>query len=525
MNSLKPKFTIQSFGKGAFFVGILMITISLPLSVFGMSLGQFFMAGGWLLSGDFNAKIKRLKSNSVFFVLVGLFLIHLVGLIHTQDFNYATNDIRIKLPLLLMPLFFFSMEPLTERQYRITLKLFVVAVTTSSLISFAIYLGLTNYKWNNIREITPFISHIRLALLVCVAFFIGVNQFFKTNKAILKLLNFILAIWFVSFLFLLESLTGIAILLAAGFLILTVQIFSAKRPLFVRATSFVISLTLLFCSVLLCRYVFVDSIVPIKSENYYLPSTTKLGHPYTHLTERQDLENGNPVWLYYCEPEMDSAWRSRSASTIYERDVNGYEYKYSLVRFLASKGLKKDAEGVSQLSMDEIAAIKNGYSNYRQLNKRDFLRRIDELAWEYRQYYYNGNATGHSFTQRIEYWKTSMYIFKQDPLRGVGTGDLKIAFHDAYNELNSRLSEQWRLRSHNQYLSFGIAFGILGIIYLLFALIYPMIKLKKQGELIYCMFLLTAVISMLTEDTLETQAGATFFAFLNCFLLANKSHS
>lgn len=525
MNSLEQKNAVQRFGNLAFFVGILMIAVSLPLSVFGMSLGQFFMAGGWLLSGDFNAKFKRLKSNSVFFVLVGLFLIHLVGLIHTQDFNYAANDIRIKIPLLLMPLFFFSMEPLTVRQYRITRNLFVSAVAVSSLISFAIYLGFTNYKWNNIRDISPFISHIRLSLLVCFCFFISIDQIFRIKEARVKLLNVILIFWFVFFLMLLESLTGIAILLAAGFLILTVQIFSAKRPLFVRATSFVVSLTIIFCSVLLYRYVFMDSIAPIKSENFFLPKTTKLGHPYTHLTERQDLENGNPVWLYYSEAEMDSAWRSRSASTIYERDVNGYEYKYSLVRFLASKGLTKDAEGVSQLSMDEIAAIKNGYSNYRQLNKRDFLRRIDELAWEYRQYYYNGNATGHSFTQRLEYWKTSLYIFKQHPLTGVGTGDLKIAFHDAYIELNSRLSEQWRLRSHNQYLSFGIAFGIFGIIYLLFALIYPMIKLKKQQELIYCMFLLTAMISMLTEDTLETQAGVTFFAFLNCLLLSNKSQS
>lgn len=520
---MKPYNTIQSFGKGAFFVGILMIAVSLPLSVFGMSLGQFFMAGGWLLSGDFNAKITRLKSSTVFFVLSGLFFIHLLGLINTQDFSYAANDIRIKIPLLLMPLFFFSMEPLTDMQYRITRNLFVYAVTISSLISLAIYLGLTNYKWNNIRDISPFISHIRLSLLVCIVFFISIDQFFRSKKAMLKLMYFALMIWCVFFLMLLESLTGIAILLTAGFLFLSFQIINKKRPLFVRATSFVISLTIIFCSVLLYRYVFVDSIAPIKSENYVLPTTTKLGHPYTHLTERQDLENGNPVWLYYCESEMDSAWRSVSKSTIYERDINGYEYKYSLVRFLASKGLTKDAEGVSQLSSDEITAIKNGYSNYRQLNKKDFLRRIDELAWEYRQYYYNGNATGHSFTQRLEYWKTSLFIFKQHPLNGVGTGDLKIAFHDAYIELNSKLSDQWRLRSHNQYLSFGIAFGIFGMLYLIFALIYPMFKLSTQKEFVYCMFLLTAMISMLTEDTLETQAGVTFFAFLNALLLSNET--
>ena len=35
----------------------------------------------------------------------------------------------------------------------------------------------------------------------------------------------------------------------------------------------------------------------------------------------------------------------------------------------------------------------------------------------------------------------------------------------------------------------------------------------------YILFILIFVISMFTEDTLETQTGATFFAFFNTLLL------
>jgi hypothetical protein len=42
---------------------------------------------------------------------------------------------------------------------------------------------------------------------------------------------------------------------------------------------------------------------------------------------------------------------------------------------------------------------------------------------------------------------------------------------------------------------------------------------KKTVDYLYITFFLIAVVSFLTEDTLETQAGVTFFAFFNSFFL------
>jgi len=41
----------------------------------------------------------------------------------------------------------------------------------------------------------------------------------------------------------------------------------------------------------------------------------------------------------------------------------------------------------------------------------------------------------------------------------------------------------------------------------------------------YLSFFIIAVISFLTEDTLETQAGVTFFAFFNSFFLLGIAQS
>ena len=123
----------------------------------------------------------------------------------------------------------------------------------------------------------------------------------------------------------------------------------------------------------------------------------------------------------------------------------------------------------------------------------------------------------------MEFWKTAKFIFRKHPLTGVGTGDINEEFTSAYKELHTKLDDKDRLRSHNQYISFAVTFGIFGLFYLVFGLLYPFFTLNMRESYLYSAFLFIAVFSMLSEDTLETQAGVTFFAFLNCFLLRNAA--
>jgi O-antigen ligase len=114
-------------------------------------------------------------------------------------------------------------------------------------------------------------------------------------------------------------------------------------------------------------------------------------------------------------------------------------------------------------------------------------------------------------------------IFLQHFWTGVGTGDVQKAFDEEYGQENSRLSKEFRHRGHNQYLTFALTFGIGGFLFFIFSLFYPIFKMKKQSDYFYATFFVIAFISMLTEDTLETQAGVTFFAFFNSFFLFARS--
>jgi len=139
--------------------------------------------------------------------------------------------------------------------------------------------------------------------------------------------------------------------------------------------------------------------------------------------------------------------------------------------------------------------------------------------WEYQTAQRGGNPGGLSVVQRTEYWNASWGIIKSNIWFGVGTGDLGQAFKIQYEKMNSILPLEYRHRSHNQFFAIWIAFGIFGLIWFIYSLLYPPIKKKMFFEYLYFIFFVVIILSMLVEDTLETQMGVTLYAFLNTFLL------
>jgi O-antigen ligase len=184
--------------------------------------------------------------------------------------------------------------------------------------------------------------------------------------------------------------------------------------------------------------------------------------------------------------------------------------------------MRKDADAVKALSDAEIHAVENGITNVDYPQKNSLKTRIYEILWEYDNYRNGGDPNGHSVVQRLEYWKTSLNLIKQHPLIGVGTGDINAAFEKEYAIEHSRLDKEHRLKAHNQYLSITVTFGIIGLLIFLFALIYPLLINRNYADFYYVVFWIFIMLSMFSEDTLETQAGLTFFIFFNTVFLFRK---
>jgi hypothetical protein len=399
--------------------------------------------------------------------------------------------------------------------------LFVASVSVRTLIN----------SWNlfggyfvDIRDISKSISHVVLALHVSLAvfvlgFFIAKRRTFSIG---LKILFAVVALWMLAYLVLSQSATGIVITsLTLLIMVIVILIRSKKFWLKLSLFSFLI-ISIGFAGFLISRVV--KDYYRVNPVNFSkLDKVSALGHPYLNDTLSRQMENGYYQYIYIQVDELKESWNKRSSIPYQGKDKKNQLIANTLVRFLTSKGLRKDANGMSQLSDKDIRAVEKGIANVVFTWNFSIRGQIYELLWGFDEYRKSGDPTGSSLMQRWEFWKASGGIIKEHFLTGVGTGDMNEAFQRQYEKMKSKLAPDQRWRSHNQFLSILVGFGIFGFIWFLVALIYPPIVLGKFKDYFFLVFFIIGILSMMPEDTIESQMGVTFFAFFfSFFLFARK---
>ena len=503
--------------------GCMVLMAGLPWSNFLMSLGQFILLGNWILEFDLIEKSKKYLNNKVALLVTTLFLIHVFGLLWTSDFEYALKDLRIKLPLLFLPIVFASAIQFSKKTFHFLIDFFIVSISISTFVSFYKYLTIEDIAFFDKRNLAINISHIRFSLLICLAAFFSLYRFYK-NKGFIKIPYLMIALWLISFLFILESYSGIVII---SILLPTITVLYALRinnkVRRIISSTFVIAFTAVVVTTLIWRikeYQF----SPIANQK--MLDVTEIGSPYFHDTTAwsfKQLENGHYIYQNVAYWELEDAWNEVSTIPYSGKDANGDKLYITLIRFITSKGEPKNKATILSLNQKEIKAIEAGVANINYL-KNPAVARIDKIIWEFDSYSKGLGTSGHSVASRIVYWKQAWRLIKKNMIIGVGTGDVQIAFEESYKQSNSGLNETFRLRAHNQYLTFGVTFGIIGLAIILIIIIYPIILSTRIKDYYYLIFISIALLSMINEDTLETQAGGTFFAFFNAFLLFSRDY-
>jgi hypothetical protein len=253
-----------------------------------------------------------------------------------------------------------------------------------------------------------------------------------------------------------------------------------------------------------------------------LEQFTASGNPYQHNTKLKQIENGYYVWLYVCPQELKKEWNRKSDIPYEAKDKKGQQIKTTLIRYLTSKGFRKDSVGMSKLTSVDIKNIENGIANYIYTQRYALYPKIYQAIWEIDVYRKGANPAGNSITQRWEFLKTASSIIQNNFWFGTGTGDVQDAFDAQYEINKSVLPPGKRLRTHNQYVTFFVSFGLVGFLIIMFCIFFPIIKQKGFRNYLFVVFFLIAMLSMFTEDTLENQIGVTFFSyFYALFLFGN----
>ncbi|MBU3659154.1 MAG: hypothetical protein FGM14_04755 [Flavobacteriales bacterium] len=450
---------------------ILLLVVGVVCSKFLMSLGLLFGGIGFLLERDFKNYWLQLKSNRLFWFLAAFYLLHFVGLLWSKNLDYGLNDIRVKFSLFAIALIICTRPPFTKNQLTVFYLIFVLSLFVTSLVNFLCYQFFQDkIEYIDIRDLSLFGSHIRFGILIALG--VLANYFLWNLKSNFRWVWLITALWFAFYTYYSQVLSGVISIAVVVFVLLLWELYQRRNWMVIIGTLLLLLAVKIGLLVYLSKPINQNSVFP---ENYV---------------------------------SLKQEWNKRAKIPYDSLDLRKQELKFTLERYLISKNLPVRGDGVAKLSVSDIQNIEKGYADINE-TKSGLMARLYGLRF---QIHHSQNPSGHSLLERLEYWKTALLIIKENLLIGVGTGDVNDSFLNKYEETNSPLTEERRLRAHNTYLTETVSFGIIGFLFFIAWMLYFLYQQIKFQQVFGVVFILVAIVTFVIEDTLETQMGVTFFA-------------
>ncbi|MFZ8835889.1 MAG: O-antigen ligase family protein [Flavobacteriales bacterium] len=491
-------------------VALIVTALALPFSNWLMSQGAFLLVLAWLVDRYTGGPIFRHRTWSfwqnqpVLWGILALFCWQLLSQIWSEDLSYGWHSLRKQLPLLAFPLILITGR--WDRDKGVNLVQHVIAISVILACIACLGLGLDQEFQVKPRDWSPFISHIRFSLLI--AFTWGWWWYRWLTKKEVKSISILILLGIFGGWFIWKSASLTGVILAP--LSTLVAFWQSNR------FRFGIRIAAIFAAISLTAFVWM--LRPVYPDSTQLKQATPSGELFENHPERCLRENGHHVWTHIAWNELSEGWSQRSNAAFEGQDGRNQELKMTLIRYMTSKGLKKDLNGMGQLSDEDIKQIESGIPTILEKEHHGLTRRLDAIQFEVWNALDGGNPSGHSLIQRGIFFYTGLYIYQQHPVFGVGVGDVQGAFEKAYEELDSPLEDAFRLRAHNQFLTFLIAGGPLNLVLwitLLIVMVYRRSLPPEDRSLQHFarLFVFILVLSCITEDTLETQAGVTFAGF------------
>jgi hypothetical protein len=496
-------------------LGAAIVAFGMPLNKVLMSIGTIWLAANLLIKADFEAYKKVIQTNRIVQSLLLFLAIYLISLAWSENMAYAMWDLRTKLPFFALPLSLILL-PVARAHYAYIFAVFFISLLITSGINVFSYHQNPEAKFEDIRYLSRFGSHIRYGIIVVFAIALCILYFFKTNEIWLKLMSIVGIAWFGYYTFISQVLSAYVALIVL-LVVLLALFFYLQPSKLVRYVGWTLQITFI---VLLFGWIYNFFKIDEKAFQVALnelPTHSKSGEPYKHDLSYKMLENGNLVMVNIAERELRDSWNNRANIPYDSLDNKGQPIFGTILRYMTSLGLTKDHEGVAQLTSEDIALIEQGVTSAFYAENH-WKNRLEGLKVQVYNYHNGFSPSGHSLLQRIEHWKTAMYIIQQNWLFGVGIGDVQDAFDHAYKEMNSPLEEAYWNRSHNQFLTIFIATGIIGLFGFLLIWFFSIASAFKHQNWWLLAFIVVVIASFLPEDTLETQQGVTFVGFFLGFL-------
>lgn len=128
--------------------------------------------------------------------------------------------------------------------------------------------------------------------------------------------------------------------------------------------------------------------------------------------------------------------------------------------------------------------------------------------------------------KRIERWEVSYEIFKENPLIGVGYGNIDVVRMEKYLEGNYSLAAENELNAHNQFLEYLSIDGAIGGFVYAIALAFLFFLSIERKDHLFTFVIFAFILANLTESMMVRIKGIEYFSiFATLFLCSIKQSS
>jgi len=369
----------------------LLIAFALPLNKPIVPLLIILLLISWILEGDYKTKMSNLK-DKFFLVSCALYLVHLFGMLYTDNILNGSFDLEQKLSLIFFPILIFSESTIDEQFISKVFKHFILGCLVGCII--CISNAALHYYYSHTTD----------------------SFFYVQFSCIMHPSYFALYIAFASCLLLFDN-----SILGKTFYKIPITIFFLICIILLSSKSGIFSITIVF--------------------------TVKFFHSF--FIKKKYLKSFITLICFLLVVASLVLYFPKST-----------ERMYSMVSSLKS-------------------------------NKKSL------------------NTT----TERILIWKHSLNIIAAHPIIGVGTGDANDALAETYSASNETEMKERKFNAHNQFLQTSISLGIIGLLALIIPYLMVIYFSVISKNINTAMFVLLALVNMLFEAMLETQAGVIFISF------------
>ncbi|MFA6150263.1 MAG: O-antigen ligase family protein [Chitinophagaceae bacterium] len=167
-----------------------------------------------------------------------------------------------------------------------------------------------------------------------------------------------------------------------------------------------------------------------------------------------------------------------------------------------------------------MVTIALGFTIYKTVPS--FRLKLHYTLYSLSEYKKGNKSADFSDIGRIISYELAAELIKENPLLGVGAGDIREEMKKKYEIYSPDTKPEQRIVPHNQIMEVALAGGMITLSIFLYWLFFPILKVKKNRDGFYLLatwFVL--LVTMMVEAMLEVQLGV--FVYLFCILWIMKA--